>query len=197
MKVHSPLNYTSSSYFPLYLSDSRENGIECVIRNVSQRIIFNGGYEYIPSLLKVSGYLNARIQNISIDMPGRGLSELRPANLYLQSHLISLSYMQDFSIKDITVNIPFCWRCTTPVLFMGSFYRGNYVPGLEKEVRNITINLAEKEDTVLGTPLSFTEASNSSSNYVALQEIKRVNYIKRLALPNKDSVVRIELNAFL
>ena len=78
------LNYSSYDYYPLCLSENSDDGIECEIRNISQELIFNGTYEYIPCLLRVSGYLNARIHNISINMADRGLSEVRPANLYLQ-----------------------------------------------------------------------------------------------------------------
>lgn len=168
VKVCSPLNYSSYGYYPLCLSENSDDGIECEIRNVSQEIIFNGTYEYIPSLLRVSGYLNARIRNISVSMADRGLSEVRPANLYLQNNLIYFSYMRDFTVSDITVNIPRCWRCTAPAVGMYDCYSSNYVPGIEKDVRNITINLCEDEANAIGTPISYSDASNSGSSYVAL-----------------------------
>lgn len=167
VKIYSPLNYTSSGYYALSLSENSEEGIECTIRNVEQTILFNGTYEYIPSLMNVNGFLNARIQNISITMPGRGLSEVRPANLYLQNTLIYYAYMRDFSIKDVTIDIPYCWRCTSPAIYMRNMYSSNYVPGIEKEVRNITINLGEDEGIAIGSPISYSDASNSGSSYVA------------------------------
>lgn len=167
VKIYSPLNSSSSGYYALCLSETHDEGIECVIRNVTQTVLFNGTFEHVPCLMNVNGYLNARIKNISITMPGRGLSEVRPANLCLQNTLIYFGYMRDFSIKDITIDIPCCWRCTSPAVYMRNMYSGNYVPGIEKEVRNITINLAEDEAVAIGSPLSYSEASNSSSSYVA------------------------------
>ena len=48
VKVYSPLNSSSYNYYPLYLSENSDDGIECEIHNVSQELIFNGTYEYIP-----------------------------------------------------------------------------------------------------------------------------------------------------
>ena len=168
VKVYSPLSYSSYSYCPLCLSENSDDGIECVIRNVSQELIFNGTYEYIPSLIRVSGYLNAKISNISINMGSRALSGVRPANLYIQNNLIYFSYMRDFTVSDITVNIPRCWRCTTPAVGLYDCYSSNYVPGIEKDVRNITINFCESEENAIGSPISYSNASDSGSNYVAL-----------------------------
>ena len=168
VKVYSPLNYGSYEYYPLCLSENSDDGIECEIRNISQELIFNGTYEYIPCLLRVSGYLNARIYNISVNMADRGLSEIRPANLYIQGSLIRFSYLRDFTVSDITVNIPRCWRCTAPAVGLYDCYSSNYVPGIEKDVRNITINFCEDEENAIGSPISYSDASNSGSNYVAL-----------------------------
>lgn len=168
VKVYSPLNYGSYEYYPLCLSENSDDGIECEIRNISQELIFNGTYEYIPCLIRISGYLNARIHNISVNMPDRGLSEVRPANLYLQNNLIYFSYLRDFTVSDITVNIPRCWRCTAPAVGLYDCYSSNYVPGIEKDVRNITINFCEDEENAIGSPISYSDASNSGSNYVAL-----------------------------
>ena len=101
-------------------------------------------------------------------MPDRGLSEVRPANLYLQNNLIYFSYLRDFTVSDITVNIPRCWRCTAPAVGLYDCYSSNYVPGIEKDVRNITINFCEDEENAIGSPISYSDASNSRSNYVAL-----------------------------
>lgn len=166
--VYSPLSYTSGGYCPLYLSEDSSEGIECVVRNVSQQLLFNGTYEYVPPLMYIQGYLNARIQDVSIDMPGRGLSEIQPANLYMPNSLISYGYMREYSIKDITINIPQCWNCTAPAIYMRNFYTGTYIPGIEKEVRNITVNLAEDEAIAIGVPISYAYASDSSSRYVTL-----------------------------
>ena len=54
--------------------------------------------------------------------------------------------MRDFTVSDITVNIPRCWRCTAPAVGMYDCYSSNYVPGIEKDVRNITINLCEVDE---------------------------------------------------
>ena len=62
VKVYSPLNYGSYEYYPLCLSENSDDGIECEIRNISQELIFNGTYEYIPCLIRISGYLNARFR---------------------------------------------------------------------------------------------------------------------------------------
>ena len=62
------MNYSSYSYYPLSLSDDNRDGIECVIRNVSQTLLFSGIYEYVPQLIYLNGYLNARIENISIEL---------------------------------------------------------------------------------------------------------------------------------
>lgn len=168
VKVYSPLNSSSYNYYPLYLSENSDDGIECEIHNVSQELIFNGTYEYIPGLIHLAGYLNARIRNISINMTERGLSTARPSNLYIQNSLISLDSMRDFSVQDITVNIPRCWRCTAPVVGLYSCYSSNYIPGIEKEVRNITISLCESEEDAIGSPISYSDASKSGNSYVAL-----------------------------
>ena len=101
-------------------------------------------------------------------MADRGLSEVRPANLYIQNNLIYFSNMRDFTVSDITVNIPRCWRCSAPAVGMYDCYSSNYVPGIEKDVRNITVNLCEDEENAIGTPISYSDASNSGSSYVAL-----------------------------
>ena len=101
-------------------------------------------------------------------MADRGLSEVRPANLYLQNNLIYFSYLRDFTVSDITVNIPRCWRCTAPAVGLHDCYSSNYVPGIEKDVRNITINLCEDEENAIGSPISYSDASNSGDDYVAL-----------------------------
>lgn len=166
IKVYSPMNYSSYSYYPLSLSDDNRDGIECVIRNVSQTLLFNGTYEYVPQLIYLNGYLNARIENISIEL-SRGLSAVRPANLYIERSLLTFNYLRDFSVKNITVNIPQCWRCTSPVLYMADCFSGTYVPGVVKEVKNITITLCEDEENAIGSPISFSDASNSGDDYVA------------------------------
>ena len=66
------------------------------------------------------------------------------------------------------VNIPRCWRCTAPAVGLYDCYSSNYVPGIEKDVRNITINFCEDEENAIGSPISYSDASNSGSNYVAL-----------------------------
>lgn len=168
VKVYSPLNYNSNSSFALCVSENTDEGIECVIRNISQKLIFNGTYEYIPCLLNVNGYLNGRLKDITISMDGRGLSEVRPANLYISNTLMNFSYMRDYSFKNITVDIPYCWRCTSPVLSLRNMYSGSYAPGVEKELRDITVNLGVDEAVAIGTPISYSDASNSSSSYVAV-----------------------------
>ena len=155
VKVYSPLNYGSYEYYPLCLSENSDDGIECEIRNISQELIFNGTYEYIPCLIRISGYLNARIHNISVNMPDRGLSEVRPANLYLQNNLIYFSLSAGFhGIGHYGQYSPLL--ALPPLRRSGLYdcYSSNYVPGIEKDVRNITINFCEGRGKTPSDPRS-------------------------------------------
>ena len=164
VRIYSPMSYTSSGYYALYLSDRSDEGIECVIRNVTQKVFFNGTYEYIPCMLIVQGYLNAKIHDLKMEM-GTALSEARPSNLFINNTIVYLNYLREYSVKNITVNLPDCWRCNSPAFRMSSCYSGTYIPGIEKEVRNVSIILAEENG--IGSPINYSEAKNSGSSYVA------------------------------
>jgi len=163
VRIYSPMA-SNSGYCALYLSERSDDGIECSIRNIRQKVFFNGTYEYIPGMLTIQGYLNATIHDLAMEM-GTPLSDARPSNLRINNTLVYLNYLRDFSVKNISINLPDCWRCDSAALRMSSCYSGNYVPGVVKEVRNVEILLAEENG--IGSPINYSEAQNGGSNYVA------------------------------
>lgn len=167
IKVYSPMYYTSYDYRSLMLSETEREGIECTIRNVSQKIFFNGTYEYVPVLLSAYGYLNARISSINVELSG-ALGNTRPSNLRLCCKMIYLYYLRDFTIKDITVSLPDLWKLDSGgrCVSIEDCYAANYVPGVEKEVSGITVTLASEDG--IGNANTFDEAKESSESYSAV-----------------------------
>ncbi len=160
----------NNSYYPLCLSETGSDGVECNIRNVQMKIKFNGDSEYLPTFLQVQGYLNNTIHNISVAFDG-AINDTRPSNLCLNTSMIVFNSLRDFSITDVDINIPYCWRLSSSsgnVFRMSSCYAGTYVPGVAKEVKNINIVLGSDEDVAIGISNTYTEAKSDDDDYVAL-----------------------------
>ncbi len=109
VQIYTTTGTNSSGYYPLYLSEQTTDGIESSIFNVKEIIRFNGDSEYMPTLFYLQGYINTVVENISVEF-GEELNSTRPANLYLSTSTMVLQYLREFSIKNIDVNIPYCWR---------------------------------------------------------------------------------------
>lgn len=165
----------SDSDFVLYLTeDTRGYMQECIVSNLHHTLLFNGtNHMYVPPLMSIAmKALNARIQNVTIDMPGRGLSDTRPSNLYIENTLLNFCYFQEYKFTDITINIPYCWNVQAAVFKTTYLQALNNVPGIEKEFRNLTVNLGTVGQAfgglAIGTPLSYSSVSSGGSNYMAV-----------------------------
>lgn len=170
VEVFSALGRSNDDYALDLASSTRKDLLECTVSNLRQTLIFNGSNSYIPPLLNITALaLNARIQNVTIDMSGRALSDTRPTNLYLEDTLLNFSYFYEYKITDITVNIPYCWNVTAPVLSATNMYASNNIPGIEKEISNLTVNLGTDESIAIGSPISYSYVSSAGTSYTAVK----------------------------
>lgn len=113
--------------------------------------------------------MSARIQNVTINMDGRALNETMPTELYIEDPLIDFSRFREYKISDISVYIPYCWNIESAVFSAVSLNLSNNVPGIEREIRNLTVSLGTDETIAIGSPITYSTASESSKYYVAVK----------------------------
>lgn len=168
VKIHAPMYYTSYEYRPLQVSDSSGDAVEAMIRNVEMKVYFNGSYEYVPLLFYIYYFQNARVENITVSMGSDKLGSTRPANLRLNSRMMYLNTIREYSVQNITVNLPDLWRLESNgnILCMASCYYATYMPGVVKDVKNISIILAQNENGI-GPCNTYAEIQSSSRSYYA------------------------------
>lgn len=169
VKIHAPMYYNSYEYRPLQVSDSSGDAVEAVVRNVEMKVYFNGTYEYVPQLFSLSNFQHAVVEHITVGMGGDKLGTARPANLRLNGRMISLSGVRECSVKNISVTLPQLWRLeSSGQIVYVSAYWSTYLPGVSKEVKSISIILAQGEEGI-GPCNTYAEIQNSSrGNYSAL-----------------------------
>ena len=164
VKVYSAVWTDSYNSYPLYLSAYANKGIECRIKNVEQTIRFNGTASKVPGLFYVQGYISCEVSGISIKM-GNALSTTRPTTFSIEAAMMYFSSVWELSLTNVSVVLPDCWNCKSPVLDLDRCYSGNYVPGVVKKIDNVTITLATTAG--IGDPVSYDYATSENDNYAA------------------------------
>lgn len=177
VKVHAPMYYSSYEYRPLQITDSSGDAVEAVIRNVEMKVYFNGTYEYMPLLFYINTFQNAVVENITVTMGTDKLDATRPANLRLNSRMIFLNQIREYAVRDITVNLPHLWRLESngQILGLNAMYWSTYLPCVVKEVKNISITLAQEESDGIGPCNTYAEIQSSSRNYYAALHLEFSN----------------------
>lgn len=191
VKIHAPMYYTSSEYRPLQVTDSGGDSVEAVIRNIDMKVYFNGAYEHVPLLFYVNGFQNVLVENINISMGTDKLGTTRPVNLRLNSRMIYLYQIREYAVRDITVNLPDLWRLESNgnVFYMAGCYYATYLPGVVKEVKNISVTLANDENGI-GPCNTYAEIQSTNRNYYAavMLEFSNRETYSSWKMPQVDNV---------
>ena len=166
VQVFSPASTSSSQGYPLCLSESSGEGVECNIRNVTQTIRRNGASgQYVPTLLAVQGYIAMRLEGITVKT-GTPLSAASPTSYQMSYAALSFQSVYELTAENLDLEYADCWNCRAPVLQFSRCYSSTYVPGCDKHLRNIKVTLARENG--IGTPLSYENASSTGYNYAAV-----------------------------
>lgn len=168
---------------PLQMSNSG-SGMFASFENITFNLLLNGTYEYLPQLFSGSGYSHVCMRNIRVETV-RQLGSA-PAKLSVASPLMSCTNADEFRVENITVNLPECWLIESAgrvFSFSGSSSggmagSGNSVPGYEKVIQNVTIQMAETNglDSSGNGMYYSTLKSSSNLNYYAALELNFSSY---------------------
>lgn len=149
--------------------------------NITFNILLNGSYEYLPQLFTGSTYSHVTMRNIRIETV-RQLGPT-PAKLSIASPLVNVTGVDEFRLEKFTANLPECWLVESAgrvLVFTGSSsgMGSSGIPGYEKIVKDITIQLAEANGLdATGNGWYYSQLQNSQYlNYYAALELTFSNY---------------------
>lgn len=166
VKVFSPASTNSSEAYPLFLSDSLSEGIECTVADVEQTVRLNGtSGQYVPELLSVQGYVSMRVRDITVKT-GTPLSANRPTSYQVPYPLLRLEGVYELQADRIALEYGDCWDVPSPVVHFSRCYSSTYVPGADKHIRDLSVTLASENG--IGSTASYENATSSRSDYAAV-----------------------------
>ena len=166
VRVFSPAWTNSNQAYPLCLSEYALDGVECNVRNVTQTVRLNGtSGQYVPSLMAAQGYVSMNVENIVVKT-GEPLSANRPTNYQVYNPLLNFQSVVEMSMRNVDLEYRDCWNARTTVLNLSRCYVSNYVPGIVKELKDIKVAMAREDG--IGSPISYSYASQSGSGYAAV-----------------------------
>ena len=171
--VYSPAWTNSGTAYPLMLSDNYYDGVECTVRNVTHTIRMNGSTgQYVPALLSVQGYVSLRIENIVVKT-GVELSSARPTSYQTSCALLSVQNVPELTMRSLNLEYRDCWNARYPVLQVGRCYLSTYVPGVGKEIRDITVTMARENG--IGGAITYANATQQGESYATVMMVFSTN----------------------
>ena len=187
VRVFSPAWTNSNQAYPLCLSEYALDGVECNVRNVTQTVRLNGtSGQYVPSLMAAQGYVSMNVENIVVKT-GEPLSANRPTNYQVYNPLLNFQSVVEMSMRNVDLEYRDCWNARTTVLNLSRCYVSNYVPGIVKELKDIKVAMAREDG--IGSPISYSYASQSGSGYAAVVMEFNSNYASVYAkVPQVDGL---------
>lgn len=119
------------------------SGYECNVRNVELEIVMNGNNTNITPFLLITGKQTTKVEGIDISIRD---SANPPSNLYLRTQIIELCGLRLFTVRDIDIDLHQLSGVEGCVFKFNNCYSSSRLPGIEREIRNITITLAEPDN---------------------------------------------------
>ena len=164
--VYSPAWTSSSNAYPLMLAENSADGVECTVRNVTQTIRLNGtSGTYVPALLSVQGYVSLRAENIAVKT-GEPLATGRPTSYQNYCPLVSFQNVPELTMKSVNLEYRDCWNIRYPVLQASRCHLSTYVPGVGKEIRDISVTMAREDG--IGAAITYSNATQNGESYAAV-----------------------------
>lgn len=138
-------------------------GVEATISGLSVRYVIGGGdSRFFSGGLKTGYHLSTRIRGITAEtvLPTGIVYPTDYISHY--SPMMDFDYLQDFSIRNITVNLPhFCRLNNHLFRFIGLSY--SFSPGIEREISDVSITIGSTSSEAIGTPDSYDEYRNTDT----------------------------------
>ena len=162
VRVFSPAWCYNTQAYPLLVSDSYADGVECRIRNVTQTIRMNGtSGQYVPALVAAQGYISMTVENVTVKT-GEPLSLSRPTSYQTSYPLLSFSNVYEVNAKGLDLEYRDCWKTPNPVLQFSRCSTSTYVPGIGKSIRDVKVTMARDEG--IGSTLTYSNVTQSGSS---------------------------------
>ena len=157
---------SSRSSFALSLRNNYEQqGTEAVVTNLSIRLVANGTEsKYFAGGIKLGNHLSTRITGVTAtSVIPQGMAA--PSDEYvLYQSMVSCEGLQDFTIRDITLDLPHFWRCNCQLLyFYGYCY--SISPGVEREISDVSVRLGDTSAAIGRQPSYDDYRSTNEYNY--------------------------------
>ncbi len=152
-------------YDQFLLSDSQRGQIEAVISGIAVKYLVNGsGSRYFDRVLGVNYYPSARVNGITVSM-GDLATDTHPDSLSFTGSLLHVSGAGDYSVKDITADLPYAWLFESPFIYIyGNLC--NTGAGCEKEVSGISVTAGG--DNAVGGCRSYDDVRSFRDSQVLL-----------------------------
>jgi len=139
----------------------QQTGTEATVTGVSFRYVFNGtGCRYFPGGLCLGAHLSTRVSGITAaSVIPEGMAIPSDSCQPYQS-LLSISGLNDFSIRGIDVNLPHFWRHYNHLLYVNGSVQ-SLSPGVEREISNVSVILGTDETAGIAGSMSYDEYKGS------------------------------------
>lgn len=167
VRVFSPAWTNSSQSWPLRLSDEGNDGVECIVRNVSQTIRLNGASgQYVPTLLSVKGYISLTLDGITV-ATGTPLAAAKPSSYQAYYSCVSVEEPREMTMRNVDMEYSDCWDCNAPVLNINRAEFSSYVPGVSKGLRNVSVTMARENG--IGQCCTYANAMRDGYSHAVVQ----------------------------
>ena len=137
--------------------------MEATIDGVRVKYLVNGSdSRYLPVALQLYGTPHVRVSNVTAATED-ATPDSHPETLRLSGSLVRLSYIHDFTLRDVEADLRHVWQIDQPVVHIYHNLQGNYA-GCEKEVSGIRISCGSDPAVAIGGSRSYGDARGFSSS---------------------------------